>query len=94
MVEFGKWIPVTSREMTEEERNEYNLAYDDNITHIITGPLPDDGDEILISRNNGKWVDLVVFSNDDYGVGDENGNDWLTEVDAWMPLPKGYIKGE
>lgn len=83
-----KWIPVTAR----PERLEY--AWSEDITHIFTCKLPDDGDEILISQNNGKWVSATVFCNDDYGVGDEHGNDWLYEVDAWMPMPKGYIKSE
>lgn len=87
-----EWVPIKSRPITEEERESY--ALDEYITHIITCPLPDDGDEILISRNNGKWVDLVEFCNDEYGVGDGDGNDWLNEVDAWMPLPKGYVKEE
>lgn len=87
-----EWVPIKSRPITEEERESY--GWDEDITHILTCPLPDDGDEILISRNNGKWVDLVVFCNNGYGVGDENGNDWLYEVEAWMPLPKGYVKEE
>lgn len=91
MTKFGEWIPVKWREMTEEER-EY---YPEGTTCISDFKLPDDGDEILISRNNGKWIELVEFCNDcDYGIGDENGNDWLTDVDAWMPLPKGYVKDE
>lgn len=85
-----EWIPVRFRKITEEEREEN--CWGSDITHIADCELPDDGDEILISRFNGKWVELTVFCNDDYGVGDENGSDWLYEVDAWMPLPKGYVK--
>lgn len=85
-----EWIPLKTEPVTDEEREEN--GWDENITQKFVCPLPDDGDEILISRNNGKWVDLVVFCNDDYGVGDENGNDWLYEVDAWMPIPKGYVR--
>ena len=85
-----EWIPVKFRTITDEEREENGYGID--VTHIADCELPDDGDEILISRFNGKWIELVVFCNDYYGVGDENGNDWLYEVDAWMPLPKGYVK--
>ena len=87
-----EWIPITYRETTQEEREENGWSED--ITHKFTCPLPDDGDEVLISENNGKWVDLVVFCNGEYGIGDKDGNDWLYEVEAWMPLPKGYVKNE
>ena len=86
------WIPITYRDATEEDRIEICGYNNENIAHIFTCRLPDDGDEVLISRNNGKWVDLVVVCDDDYGIGDEDGNDWLYEVEAWMPLPKGYVK--
>jgi len=92
LADCDSWIPVTSMEITKEEREE--LGFCDDITHRFTCSLPEDGDEILISRNNGKWIELVVFRNDDYGVVDEDGNDWLNDVDAWMPLPKGYVKKE
>lgn len=90
MAEFGKWIPVKWRKMTEEEKEEYFDAETDMISDFA---LPEDGDEILISGNNGMWVSVVEFCNDiDYGIGDDYGHDWLTEVDAWMPLPEGYKK--
>lgn len=84
------WIPVTYRELTDEEREWYS----DDVAYIFDCPLPDDGDEILISQNNGKWISVTVFCNGDYGVGDEDGNDWIYDVEAWMPLPKGYFKEE
>lgn len=86
MAKFGKWVEVKWRELTEKEKESYP-EYD----KWADFELPDDGDEILISRNNGKWIDLVSFNMDD-GVGDDEGNDWLYEVDAWMPLPKGFVK--
>ncbi|MBQ0074525.1 MAG: hypothetical protein KBT34_10050 [Prevotella sp.] len=89
MAKFGEWIEVKWRDLTEEEREYYD---DDDITKMADFETPDDGDEILISQGNGKWVSVVVFCNDDYGIGDEDGNDWLDEVDAWMPLPKGFVK--
>lgn len=93
--ESMRWIPITARPIDEEERKEYeDYDWGDDITHIFTCPLPDDGDEVLISRHNGKWVSFTTFCNDGYGVGDEDGNDWLYEVDAWMPLPKGYEVAE
>lgn len=85
-----EWIPLKWREITPEEKE----FFPDDVTHIADCKLPDDGDEILISRNNSLWVSVVEFCNDDYGVGDSDGNDWLYDVDAWMPLPKGYQKPE
>lgn len=88
------WIPVKVRDATEEEKvelSEMNGLEPDDITHIFDCSLPDDGDEIIISQC-GKYVSLVTFANDDYGVGDDYGNDWEYEVDAWMPIPKPYVK--
>lgn len=86
MAKFGEWIEVKWRDLTEEEKESYPefCAWADF-------ELPDHGEEILISRNNGKWIDLVTFDYDE-GVGDDAGTDWLTDVDAWMPLPKGFVK--
>lgn len=88
MAKFGEWIEVKWRDLTEEEKElypEYSAWADFE--------LPDDGEEILISRNNGKWIELVTFYIDGaYGISDEEGNDWLYDVEAWMPLPKGYRK--
>lgn len=82
------WIPVKCRELDEEER-EY---YDDDVTAIVDCPLPDHGDKILISVFGGKYVITTLFYKDGCGAGDEYNYDWTSEVDAWMPLPKGYVK--
>lgn len=89
MAEFGHWIEVKWRELTEEEKQYYQ---NDDIVYMADFETPYNGDEILISRNHGKWVELVTFYNDDYGICDENGNDWIEDVDAWMPLPTGFVK--
>lgn len=83
---WNGWIQITNRPITEEEREGYGWGED--ITAVFTCPLPNNGDEILISRNKGKWISLVTFCDDDYGVVDEDGNDWLYEVEAWRELPK------
>lgn len=94
MSAFGKWIPVKWRKPTEEEREELCGYYETDIKFIADFEMPDDGEEILISQHNGEWVSLVEFCNDEYGIGDANGNDWIEDVDAWMPLPKGYRKDD
>lgn len=83
-----EWIPITTRPVTNKERRE--LGLDEDITHTFTCQLPDNEEDILISLCNGRFVVATVFYCDEYGVGDENDSDWLTEVDAWMPMPKGY----
>ena len=84
MAKFGKWVPVKWIELNEEKHGA------DISTHIADFELPDDGDDIIISRRNGKWVQVVTFYNDECGIRDSNDDDWLHEVDAWMPLPEGY----
>lgn len=88
MAEFGKWVEVKWRDLTEEEKEFYNNS---DITHMADFETPNNREEILISQCNGKWLSIVTFCDDD-GICDEYGNDWINEVDAWMPLPKGYVK--
>lgn len=91
------WIPVTYRPMTEEEAKELceTLGIKEGILEdwekrVFTCHLPDDGQEILISR--GKYVQEDICSWDEYGCGLENNGDW-DGVDAWMPKPEPYKKG-
>ena len=93
----GEWIPVTYRPMTEEEEKEFCVKWDikegsleDWEKRVFTCPLPEDGQEILISTH---WVvseDVCTW--DDDCVGLEYRGDW-DGVDAWMPKPEPYKKG-
>ena len=92
----GQWIPVTDRPMTDEE--EKNLCekwgikegtLEDWEKKVFTCPLPDDGQEILISV--GRYVHEDICSWDEDCCGLENNGDW-EGVDAWMPLPEAYKK--
>ena len=92
----SQWIPVTYRPMTEEEEKELceKLGIEEGILEdwekrVFTCHLPDDGQEILISR--GKYVQEDICSWDEYGCGLENNGDW-DGVDAWMPKPEPYKK--
>lgn len=87
MTKYGEWIEIKWRELTEEEK-EY---YGNGITAISESELPECGQEVLISQHNGRWMSVVRYDDDDF-VGDDQGNDWITDVDAWMPLPKGFVK--
>ena len=88
-----KWIPVKYRPMDEEEREYwleqfgYDVEYDEDI--MFDCPMPDDGQEILVSYKS--WVSQDRCEIDD-GYGLEGNGDW-EGVTAWMPLPEPY-KGE
>jgi hypothetical protein len=93
----GKWIPVTYRPMTEEEEKEFCVKWDikegsleDWEKRVFTCPLPEDGQEILISTHWGVSEDVCTW--DDDCVGLEDRGDW-DGVDAWMPKPEPYKKG-
>lgn len=80
-IEVPTWIPFEIRPTDDEEREYFQSEA------ILDGALPDEGDEILVSR--GKWVWQDTFLRDEYGA-------WLDsygEIEdgmAWMPLPKPY----
>ena len=98
---IGKWIPVKDRPMTTEERVEfaeyYGIEYCDTIDEkVFDCPMPEDGQEILVSTRWGVHTD--VADNDIDGEGfishglEENG-DW-EGVLAWMPVPEPYKEGD
>lgn len=76
-----EWIPFTKRPLTDEEKEEYP-----DWIYILDCPLPDDGQEILLS--NGKYVWTDTFFNDDGCYLD--GGDDIDEGMAWMPMPEPY----
>lgn len=90
------WIPVTYRPMTEEEEKEFcekwgvkEGSLEDWEKRVFTCPLPDDGQEILISH--GKYVSEDICSWDEDCCGLEEYGDW-DGIDAWMPKPEPYKK--
>lgn len=80
--EESKWIPVTWREATEND-----TPYLDEYPIILTCPMPDDRQEILISDHGYVCTDICKFDGQGYWL--EGKGDWL-DIDAWMPLPKAY----
>ena len=90
----NEWIPVTSRPMTKEEYEEnafvgdYDIPFEE--ARVFTCPLPDDGQEILISY--GAFVDKDVVSLYGGYIALEN-YEYFEEISAWMPLPEPYTKG-
>lgn len=76
------WIPIETRPLTEEEKEEYPdyaIMYD--------CCLPEDGEEVLITTKYGVRTD--TFYRDEEGCYFESYCD-EGEVLAWKPLPKPY----
>ena len=81
------WIQVKTRPMTEEEKEYYSEYLFEGNGLIYECPLPDDGQEVLITSNYGS-VDKTTFYTD-CGNYFENYEDY-DEVIAWQPLPEPY----
>lgn len=93
------WIPITYRPMTVEERiafaEHYGVEYCDTLEEkAFDCPMPEDGQEILISTSWGVVEDVAATDIDGEGFicyGLDIKGDW-DEVDAWMPKPEPYKK--
>ena len=83
----GGWIPVKTRPMTEEEKEYYSEYLFKGNGLIYECPLPDDGQEVLITSKYGN-VDKTTFYTD-CGNYFENYEDY-DEVIAWQPLPEPF----
>ena len=88
LLDQTRWIPITSRPMTEEEKEHYKIHPDyRDECRIFNCKLPDDGQEVLISVYGGVEVDTFAKDGNDgcYFEGVD-----IDDVDAWMPLPEPY----
>ena len=95
-IDYSRWIPITDRPMTNEEEKKLCEKWgieegilEDWEKRVFTCPLPEDGQEILISV--GRYVHEDICSWDDGCCGLENNGDW-DGIDAWMPKPEPYKK--
>ena len=79
----GHWIPVKFRPLTDEEQKEYP-----DYCYMADCPMPDDGEEILVSTKYGRVEKDECGFDDGYYL--DSGYDWQTDIVAWMPLPKPY----
>lgn len=79
--EENKWIPVTVREATDEERKEMKIET------MCDFPLPDDGQDVLVSSNDKVFTDTCCWDEHDTWL---DGSGAWADVDAWRPLPKPY----
>lgn len=73
--------------MTEEEKEYYSEYYFEGNGLIYECPLPEDGQEVLITSKYGS-VDKTTFYTD-CGYYFENYEDY-DEVIAWQPLPEPF----
>lgn len=93
----GQWIPITYRPMTEEEvenvETYFGLPLDEKEKKCFSCPMPEHGQEILISTEWGVSKDICLYDCDEGYFLDGRG-DW-EDVDAWMPLPARYeVRGD
>lgn len=88
-----KWIPIKTRPLTDKEKEEYaDLGYsEDSMSFMFDCPLPEDGEEVLITTQYGE-VRTDTFYRDD-GCYFETYCD-EDDVKAWMPLPEPYKESE
>lgn len=90
-IEYSRWIPITSRPTTEEEKKDFaeRTGYDEkDFDDILSCPLPEDGETVLITDRLGN-VEVDTFINDCDGCYFECNCD-MEDVKAWMPLPQPY----
>lgn len=96
----SQWIPITYRPLTGKERialaEHYGIEYCDTAEEkAFDCPMPEDGQEILISTSWGVAEDVADNDIDGEGFicyGLEGNGDW-DGVEAWMPKPERYKKG-
>ena len=79
-----QWIPFTTRPCTEQEKEEHP-----DWDCCLDCPLPDDGDEILITTRGG-YVTKDEIICDEYGWYLDSGYEIGEDAIAWMPLPEPY----
>ena len=82
-LEQTEWRPITYRDADEEEQ-------EDGVIYMLTCPLPEEGEEVLVS--SGKYIRIDTMCYDGGWYFDSCGD--VRDVDAWLPLPKPYGKGD
>lgn len=79
-----RWIPMVRREPTDEEKTEHLAQNGEELCYVLENEMPLHGQEVLVSI--GEFVSEDVFDEDFYNFESAE----LSDVDAWMPKPKGY----
>lgn len=81
----GGWIPFTEREMDEEEKENFG----EELGYILNCPVPEDGQEILVTYSNG-YVGEDTFLKDGQECYLDSGREFVIEALAWQPKPEAY----
>lgn len=88
---MSDWIEIKTRPLTNEEIEYYTEhGVDDSLGFIYDCPLPDAGQEVIVTIANG-FVTTDIFDSDGYNCYFENYCD-DDEVIAWMPFPEPFKK--
>ena len=98
MAKFGEWIPITYREMTDEEKQEtaetFGIdpeALDEGV--IYTCPMPDDNQQVIITTYRHDVFMTVYYCDPDSGPYFECYED-PGDALAWMPAPEPFNNSE
>lgn len=85
---MSEWIPIVTREMSEWEKEHYP-EYKEMGMEMLNCPLPEDGEEVLVT------LDIGVVTTDTF-IRDCDGCYFecydMEEVLAWMKIPAPYQK--
>ena len=89
----NEWTPIKTRPTTEEEKK-YFEEYADYVCDTMWDcPLPEDGQEVLITTRHGEVTTDTFICDGSYGSYFETyGDDG--DVLAWMPFPMPYTDKE
>lgn len=82
--EQTRWIPLTKRPTTEEEREYYKGWPDAGDDVVFDGESPENNQEVLVSYGGDVRTD--IFCKEDGGYHFECVD--IRKVEAWMPLPE------
>ena len=96
-----KWIPIVTRPFTKEEKQEIleradcsaiDLEWPEGFRYDC--PLPDDGEEVLVTTKRGFVIVLEFARDGDLVYFGEDGPDEPDTLKAWAHLPKAYDESE
>ena len=80
------WIPVKWHEITAAEKEEDPTL--EGFDNLLDCSMPQDGQEILITTDDGCVMTDVCSIDDGYYL--ESGLDWTKDVIAWADMPEAY----
>jgi len=90
-----EWVPITTRKLTKEEKEkaayEWGLKPEDfDDSWLYTCPLPNDGQEVLVTNRIWGYVVIDTFHIDEEGARYFENYEDEDDLLAWMPLPDPY----